>query len=81
MYGAGRSIPFLVKLQKKSPAEVEDIFLYKAKFPKYTAPEIDIEVHSKLKGDRKRTPGPMFFNYNIKNLKNLSVCDIIQNRR
>jgi len=55
--------------------------LYKAKFPKYAAPEIDIEVHSKLKGGRKRTPGPMFFNYNIKNLKNLSVCDIIQNRR
>ena len=48
---------------------MEDIFLYKAKFPKYAAPEIDVEVHSKLKGGRKRTLGPMFFNYNIKNLK------------
>ena len=55
--------------------------MYKAKFPKYAAPEIDVEVHSKLKGGRKRTLGPMFFNYNIKNLKNLSIYGIIQNRR
>ena len=46
--------------------------MYKAKFPKYAAPEIDVEVHSKLKGGRKRTLGPMFFNYNIKRKNSLS---------